>query len=85
MLFSGTDPEPYITNYTSVYEEKSCSGCESPRLRAGGNNLNGFQDFRTANGSSQGQNLALTGLFVPTSFESGTEGTFGRLPRNTSC
>ena len=34
---------------------------------AGGNNLQGFKNFRTKNGSSQGQNLALTGSFVPNS------------------
>jgi len=37
-----------------------------------GINLNGFKDFRTDNGSSQGQNLALNGLFVPSSHDSGT-------------
>jgi len=36
-----------------------------------GNNLNGFKDFRTENGSSQGQNLAFTGLFAPGSIDSG--------------
>jgi hypothetical protein len=30
-----------------------------------------FEDFRTENGSSQGENLALTGLFIPTSLNSG--------------
>ena len=33
--------------------------------RAGGNTLKGFNDFRTENGSNQGQSLALTVLFVP--------------------
>jgi len=33
--------------------------------------LNYFEDFCTENGSSQGQNLALTGLFVPSSLDSG--------------
>ena len=28
----------------------------------GGSNLNNYDDFRTENGSSQGQNLVLTGL-----------------------
>jgi len=32
----------------------------------GGNTLHGSTDCRTQNGPSQGQNLALTGLFVPT-------------------
>jgi hypothetical protein len=30
-----------------------------------GDNLNGFKDMRTENGSSQGYNLALTGLYQP--------------------
>ena len=38
----------------------------------GGNYLNGVEDYRTENGSSQGQNLALTGLGVPTSLDIGT-------------
>jgi len=33
--------------------------------------LPGYKDFRTENGSSQGQNLALTGLCVPSSLDSG--------------
>jgi len=36
------------------------SACER-----GGNNYKGFKDFRTENGSSQGQNLAVTGVSVP--------------------
>jgi len=43
-----------------------------PRHQAGvctterrGNNLIGVKHFRTENGSSQGRNLVLTGLFVP--------------------
>jgi len=37
----------------------------------GGNTLKGFKGFRTENGSSRGQNLAMTGLFVPSSLDSG--------------
>ena len=37
---------------------------------SGGNSLNGFIDFCTENGSSQCQNLALTGLCVPASLGS---------------
>jgi len=33
-------------------------------------NLKSFKDLRTKNGSSQGQNLALTVLIVPNSFDS---------------
>ena len=36
-----------------------------------GGNVNYFEDFRTENGSSQGQDLALTGLGVPFSLDSG--------------
>jgi len=36
------------------------------------NNLNGFKVFRTENGSSQGQNLAMTGLCVLGSLDSGS-------------
>ena len=35
-------------------------------------NLNEFKDLRTENGSSQGQNMALTGLCVSNSLDSGT-------------
>jgi len=41
-----------------------------PTGERGGNNLNGFKDIRTENGSRQGQNLALTGLCVPRSLDS---------------
>jgi len=37
----------------------------------GNNNLFFLNDFHTENGSSQGQDLALTGLFVPRSLDSG--------------
>ena len=37
----------------------------------GRNNFNDFKDFRTENGSSQCQNLASTGVFVPSSLGSG--------------
>ena len=36
-----------------------------------GNSLKGFEDFPLENGSSQGQNLALTVLSVPNSLDSG--------------
>ena len=39
----------------------------TPFLQVEQNNLEGFQDFRTENGSSQGQNLAVTVFFVPNS------------------
>ena len=35
----------------------------------GGNNLKGSKDVRTEFGSSQGQNMALTGLFIPSSLD----------------
>jgi len=40
-------------------------------FRGGGDNVNDFQDFRAENGSRQGQNLALAGLCVPYSLDSG--------------
>ena len=47
-----------------------------------GNDLNGFG---TKNGSSRGQNLALTGVFVPRSLNSGSHSA-GVLPAEcTSC
>ena len=42
-----------------------------PASERDGNNLNGVKDFRTENGSSQRQNLALTGLCVPRSLHRG--------------
>jgi len=36
-----------------------------------GNTFKGFKDVRAINGSSQGQNLALTVLYVPSSLDSG--------------
>jgi len=52
-------------------EELVWYDCLLAAAEMGGNNLNGCQDFRTENGSGQGQNLALTGLFVPSSLDSG--------------
>ena len=34
----------------------------------GGNTVDGVRDFGTDNGSSQGQNLSVNGLFNPSSF-----------------
>ena len=42
-----------------------------PRPTRRGHNWQGFKDSRSENGSSQGQNLALTGLCVPSSQGSG--------------
>jgi len=50
----------------------SARPCWQSAAQRGGNTLNGFTDFRTENGSSQGQKLALTGLFVPSSLDSGS-------------
>ena len=46
-----------------------------------GNHLNGFEDFRTENGSSQCQNLALTGLCVPNLLDSGPLLTYSTKAR----
>jgi hypothetical protein len=40
-------------------------------VERGGNNLNGVRDVRTANDSSQDQNLALIGWFVLSWLDSG--------------
>ena len=45
-------------------------------VERGGSNLNGVDDFCIVDGSSQGWKLALTGFFVPGSFDSGP-----RIPR----
>jgi len=45
--------------------------CEPPAAERGGNSLNGVKDFRTENGSSQGLNLAVTGLFAQCSLDKG--------------
>jgi len=51
-----------------------------------GDNLNSFNDFRPENGSSQGQNLVVTGLYVPSSLDSSGTGTTPRLAaRTASC
>jgi len=42
-------------------------------VEPGGDDLKGFKYFRLKNGSSQGPNLALTGLFVPTFLDSGVQ------------
>ena len=44
-----------------------------------GNTIKECEDFRTQNGSRQGQNLALTVLVVPSSLESGPQSTLGLL------
>ena len=42
-----------------------------PTVEREGNNSNGFKDVCTGSGSSQDQNLALTGFCVPSSLDSG--------------
>ena len=42
-----------------------------PAAEPRGNALNNFKDVRTENGSSEGRSLALTGLCVPRSLDSG--------------
>jgi hypothetical protein len=50
---------------------------EHTPLGSAGNSLNLFKDCRTENGSSQDQELALSGLIVPNSLDSGP---FEELP-----
>jgi len=52
-----------------------------PAGERGGNHLKYRKDVRTENGSSQGHNLALTGLFVPSSLDSGLQRGTTRLER----
>jgi len=56
---------------------------KSNPFSASSNHLNGFKDFRTKNGSSQGQNLALTGVCVPSSEQEagGTRSPNASAPR----
>ena len=52
-----------------------------------GNDLKGLKDLFTENGSNQGSNMALTGLFVPSTLDSGggETGQSGRgAPRGSS-
>jgi len=51
--------------------------CRQAAVEPGGNHLNGSKDFRTENGSSEGQNLAVTGLGVPNSLDSGGRENLG--------
>ena len=46
-------------------------GFEVAATKRRGNNLSCIQGFRTENGPSQGQNLALTCWFIPSSLDSG--------------
>jgi len=56
-----TYPESFITKYTSVRRQVRGGGLSA--VERGKNNLNGVKDFHLKNGSSQGQNLALTVLY----------------------
>ena len=42
-------------------------------VQQGGDNFDGFNDFRTENSSTRGQNLSLTVICVPNSLDSGAE------------
>ena len=50
---------------------RTCSSLVPPPLPSGREQLPCFQHFRTEKGSSQGQNLALTGSFVPSTLDRG--------------
>jgi hypothetical protein len=47
--------------------------CKPGRYRVSREQLKDGKDFRTDNGPSQGQNLALTGVFFPSSLRSGVQ------------
>ena len=53
----------------------------SPAPERRGDNLKGFKGFHLKNGSSQGQDLALTVLYVPCSLDSGAARGEGALSR----
>ena len=58
-------------------------GCVMPNAW-GGDYLHGYTDVRTENGSIQGHNMALTGLRVPRSLESGHREAASREIRSVS-
>ena len=68
MALRGTDPESFITDHTLEYEKKTF---RTPLASVVRTTRMDFKDFRTENGSSQSQNLVVTGLFVPNSLDSG--------------
>ena len=51
-------------------------------VKRGGNNLNGFNDLLVEDRSSQGQNLAVAGLFVSSSLDSGMRDICTEVPRS---
>jgi len=61
-LAAGFKPDPRMV------EASTEGGAAEQR----GNILQGVPDFHLKNGSSQGHNLALTDLYVPSSLDSGT-------------
>ena len=78
----GTPTQSHISPSILVYEEQTielCVALTAPgaAVERGGTTLNGVKDFRSENGllpengSSQGQNMALTCLFVPNLLDSG--------------
>ena len=68
-VWSRNTPESGPTEALVAHRVVSGSGLTA--IERGRNNQNGLKDSRTENGSSRGQNLALTGLFVPNSLDCG--------------
>ena len=75
-----------VTTYHSSqrpdYQSPESIGCFRSTMHGtaaerGGNTLHASKDFRAESGSSQGQILALAGLFVPSSLNSGGQGILG--------
>ena len=57
----------YVTHVPPPHRFQEVQGLDRAAWR-GGNNLKGSEDFRTENGSSQGQKLAVTGLLIANRF-----------------
>jgi len=57
----------WLSNMCEAQALASCTVDAARPFSVGVGNLKGFKDVLAENGSSQGQNLALTVLFVPTS------------------
>ena len=74
--WAGRENSKDIQDFYQIPRPDQDSDCFSVPTQArrsaakrGGRNLNSFKDVRTENGASQGRNLALTGLFFPSSLD----------------
>ena len=72
------------SNLERFFHENALTAPTSTASEREGDTLIGFNDFRTKNGSCQGQNLAVTGLFLPSTLDSAPEHTFSALSSETA-